>query len=83
MKIIASWKSIKSEENRYRFYSIILARDLWGDEVLIKRWGRIGEGKRESYIWLEDHEELLNKIEEIKEKREKHEYQLEGKGLFN
>ncbi|PTD94918.1 hypothetical protein C9439_00035, partial [archaeon SCG-AAA382B04] len=41
-KLIASWRSVKPEENRFRFYSISLGKDLWGDEVLVKRWGRIG-----------------------------------------
>ena len=80
-KLIASWRSVKPEENRYRFYSISLGQDLWGNEVLVKRWGRIGGHKKENYIWPDSQRELMDKIEEIKEKREEHNYKLK-KGLL-
>ncbi len=76
-KLIASWRSVKPEENRSRFYSISLGEDLWGDEFLIKRWGRIGGRKRETYLWPESHRELMDKIDEIKERRNNHGYRLE------
>jgi len=75
-KLIASWRSVKPEENRFRFYSLSLGEDLWGEEVLVKRWGRIGGRKRENYIWPESHRELLELIDEIKEKRSEHAYRL-------
>jgi len=76
-KLIASWRSVRPEENRFRFYSLSLGEDLWGEEVLVKRWGRIGGRKRENYIWPESHRELMDKIDEIKEQRSKHGYRLE------
>ncbi|MBS3792158.1 WGR domain-containing protein [Candidatus Bipolaricaulota bacterium] len=81
-KIIASWRSVKPEENRFRFYSISLGEDLWGEEVLVKRWGRIGERKRENYIWPDSHQELINLIDDIKEDRNNHGYELD-KGFFS
>ncbi|MFP4647438.1 MAG: WGR domain-containing protein [Candidatus Acetothermia bacterium] len=81
-KLIASWKSIKPEENRYRHYSLKLEEDLWGNEMLVKRWGRIGGRKREAYFWLESHQELLEKIEEVAGKRVDHGYRAE-KALFS
>ncbi|MEF8798893.1 MAG: WGR domain-containing protein [Candidatus Bipolaricaulota bacterium] len=80
-KLIASWRSVDPEENRFRFYSISLGEDLWGEEVLVKRWGRIGGRKRENYLWPESHRELMELIEGIKEKRSKHGYRLE-RGLM-
>ena len=80
--LIASWKSIKPEENRYRHYSLRLEKDLWGDEVLIKRWGRLNERKRENYFWVKDQGDLLRKIEEVADIREMHGYRLK-KNLFN
>jgi len=82
-KLIASWRSVKPEENRFRFYSIYLGEDLWGKEVLVKRWGRIGGRKRENYIWPESHQELLDRIDEIKERRADHGYRLEQGVLAN
>ena len=82
-KLIASWRSVKPEENRFRFYSLSLGEDLWGEEVLVKRWGRIGGRKRENYIWPESHRELMNKIDEIKEQRSRHGYELERGVMAN
>ena len=81
-KLIASWRSVKPKENRFRFYSISLGKDLWGEEVLVKRWGRINGRKRENYIWPESHSNLIEKIERIKERREKHGYTLKRGSLF-
>ena len=82
-KLIASWRSVKPKENRFRFYSIHLGEDLWGNEMLVKRWGRIGGRKRENYIWPETHRELVELIDDIKEKRSEHDYQLERGVLAN
>lgn len=82
-KLIASWRSVKPSENRFRFYSLSLGEDLWGEEVLVKRWGRIGGRKRENYIWPESQRELLELIDRIKERREEHDYQLERGVLAN
>ena len=82
-KLIASWRSVKPEENRFRFYSLSLGEDLWGEEVLVKRWGRIGGRKRENYIWPDSQQELMNLIENIKEKRNEHDYKLERGILSN
>jgi len=75
-KLIASWRSVKPEENRFRFYSLSLGEDLWGEEVLVKRWGRIGGQSYENYIWPESHRELLDLIDDIKERRGEHDYRL-------
>jgi predicted DNA-binding WGR domain protein len=34
--------SIDPAENRYRFYRISHQRTLWGEDVLIQTWGRLG-----------------------------------------
>ncbi len=75
-KLIASWRSVKPEENRFRFYSLSLGEDLWGNEVLVKRWGRIGERKKENYIWPDSYQELMEHINNIKKDRKEHDYQL-------
>jgi len=82
-KLIASWRSVKPEENRFRFYAISVGEDLWGDEVLVKRWGRIGCRKRENYFWPDSYRELMEMIEDIKETREDHGYRLERGVMAN
>lgn len=82
-KLIASWQSVRPDENRFRFYSISLGEDLWGNEVLVKRWGRIGGRKRENYIWPDSYRELVGLIDKIKEQRNKHGYKLKRGILAN
>lgn len=82
-KLIASWQSVKPNENRFRFYSLSLGEDLWGNEVLVKRWGRIGGRKRENYIWPETHRELMDLIDRIKNLRNNHGYELKRGVLAN
>ncbi len=79
--LIASWKSVKPAENRYRHYSLRLEEDLWGNEVLVKRWGRMGGRKKENYFWVENHRELLEKVKEVAGRRGEHEYKLENQLL--
>lgn len=82
-KLIASWQSVKPEENRFRYYSISIGEDLWGEEVLVKRWGRIGGRKSENYIWPDSHRELVELIDRIKKQRNKHGYELNQGILAN
>lgn len=82
-KLIASWRSVDPQENRFRFYSISLGEDLWGEEILVKRWGRIGGRKRENYIWPDSHRDLMKLIEDIKDERRKHGYKVERGILAN
>ena len=53
------WESIKPEENRYRFYSLSVGPDLWGDPCLVSRWGRLWESSsREAFNWPEAEAEV-------------------------
>lgn len=36
------FQQIDPARNRARFYSLDITRTLWGEVVLIRRWGRIG-----------------------------------------
>lgn len=75
-ELIARWRSVKRKENRFRHYSLSLSRDLWGREVLIKRWGRIGHQKVESYYRPKSYLDLLEEIRKTASTRREHGYQL-------
>lgn len=41
-------QSVEPTRNRARFYSMAVVRDLFGDWVLVRSWGRIGTKGREA-----------------------------------
>ncbi|MCF7875626.1 WGR domain-containing protein [Candidatus Bipolaricaulota bacterium] len=82
-EVLISWRSVDPEENRFRFYSLSLGEDLWGDEVLVKRWGRIGGRKRENYYWPDSYQDLLEEIKETAKRRERHGYQVKKQKLLS
>jgi predicted DNA-binding WGR domain protein len=70
------WKSIRPEENRYRYYSLTVDRDLWGELCLVRRWGRIWSGSREVYAWPETEAEVDRIVRETHLSRSRHGYRL-------
>lgn len=52
------WRCIDAAENKARWYSLTTAVDLWGNTIVIRRWGRIGGGQRERISWPADQVEL-------------------------
>jgi predicted DNA-binding WGR domain protein len=40
-------RRIDAESGAARFYSLVVERDLFGQVVLVRHWGRIGTGGRE------------------------------------
>ena len=70
------WKSIRPEENRYRFYSLSVQRDLWGKWGVVRCWGRIGGGSKERYLWPEREEEVQDIFRAVHQSRLRHGYTL-------
>ncbi len=68
------WQSIDPEKNRYRFYSLSLSVDLWGETFLIQHWGRIGTKGQRKFVWLPT-AELDKYVQQILHQRELHGYQ--------
>lgn len=73
-KLIASWRSINPEENRFRHYSLTLEKNLWGREVLVKRWGRIGHQKVVKYYRPKSYGDLVEEIRKVAALRREHGY---------
>jgi predicted DNA-binding WGR domain protein len=80
LEIRLCWKSIRPEENRYRFYSLSVQQDLWGRPCVILRWGRIWGGSREKLVWIKTTEELKRLVAETHVNRSRHGYTLVQKG---
>lgn len=53
---------IDPDTNKARWYYINTATDLFGETVLIKRWGRIGRTGQEKLEWFESSTALKAEI---------------------
>ena len=65
-------RSIDPVRNRFRFYSLRLDRDLWGQRTLIRRYGRIGTNGHiyvESVSNISDAKKRMSELVEAKMKR--------------
>ncbi|MFQ5795872.1 MAG: WGR domain-containing protein [Candidatus Bipolaricaulia bacterium] len=70
------WKSIDPKENRQRYYSVLLEEDLWGEQRLIQRWGRVGSRPQEKATRVEGDEDLKQQLRRIHRERTAHGYEL-------
>ncbi len=76
------WQLIDPSTNKARWYSLTTSKDLWGNTVLIKRWGRINRIGQQQFEWFDDEESLLRAIQTTHQKRMQHQYQVvENKDL--
>lgn len=66
--------SINKEENRYRDYTMIIEKSLFGHFLLTCCWGRIGNKKRQQTMIFDKLEDCLKQFDRIKKTREKHNY---------
>lgn len=74
MTALYCWKSINPKQNRYRYYSLLVQRDLWGQLCVVKRWGRLSGGAREKFTWVGSDDELEALITKVRRQRELHGY---------
>ena len=75
---LGKWTSIDPNRNRFRFYRVYLAEDLWGDTAVIKRWGRIGHRPRQQIFWPQSDAELARLLQYTILRRIHHGYRLTG-----
>jgi len=61
--------------NKRRFYSIYIAKTIFGDWALIKEWGRIGSPGTVREEWFDDEKQAINKAIVIVKRRLKNGYQ--------
>ena len=71
--------SINIDENRFRFYSMDIEINLFGSHILTCGWGRIGKPINTRIAHYGTYDECLEKMKEIKEIREDHNYIELGK----
>ncbi len=70
------WQLIDPITNKARWYSLTISKDLWGNMVLIKRWGRINRIGQQQFEWFDDEESLLRTIQTTHQRRIQHQYQF-------
>lgn len=69
------WEKVDPESGQRRFYIAELRQDLWGDWLLVKAWGRIGQKpSRVVIVPVNTPEEALELAEHIENTRKKHQY---------
>lgn len=68
---------IDADTNKARWYYIDTATDLFGETVLVKRWGRIGRTGQEKLEWFDDLKALEDAIDYITRRRLQHKYLIE------
>ena len=74
--------SIDPSENRYRFYRLSQQRTLWGEDVLVQTWGRLGTDGQSQLHFLGDAEQVQTAMAKLLRRRLQHGYQVvEGHGL--
>jgi predicted DNA-binding WGR domain protein len=68
--------SIDPGKNRYRSYRISQQRTLWGEDVLVQTWGRLGTDGRSRVCFLESAEQAEVLLAKLLRRRLQHGYQL-------
>ena len=51
--------------NMRRFYALSLENSLFGDILLVRRWGRIGTHGRVRFDWFDDPDDAANELTRI------------------
>jgi predicted DNA-binding WGR domain protein len=64
--------------NMRRFYTLSLENSLFGDILLVRRWGRIGTHGRVRFDWFEDLAEAANELTRIASVKARRGYQELG-----
>lgn len=67
-------QSVDQSRNRARFYSMAVVRDLFGDWVLVRRWGRIGTTGRSSTRMYASAGEALSDLSDTSEAKRRRGY---------
>lgn len=68
------WTLIDPEANKARWYYMTTSKDLFGDTVLIRRWGRINRRGQERFETFESDEALEKAVHQIIKRRLQHGY---------
>jgi len=71
-----SWGRFNREGDLTRWYYLISDEDLWGNPIVVKRWGCVYGRRKEKIEWLRGVEELRKVILRTEELMRQRGYQL-------
>lgn len=71
-------KSVKPDENRYRYYTMFVQQSLFGGFLLTKNWGRIGSKGRTAVAGFSSMKDLEKEVALILRTRQRHGYIVTG-----
>ena len=62
-------------KNQNRYYSLCVAKTLFGDYALMRQWGRIGNrGGRRLSVWYDTEKEAQQALETLQKRKQKRGY---------
>jgi len=67
-------RRVDPSRNMARFYALSIERSLFGEAILVRRWGRIGTHGRRREMWFGRAERALSALEELRRAKERRGY---------
>ena len=67
-------QSIDPSRNRFRFYNMVLQKDLFGNHYFIRHWGRIGSKGKTKSCFYKDESKVYKDVAKIIHTRLLHGY---------
>jgi len=74
--------SVDSSRNRYRIYRLMWQPTLWGEDVLVQTWGRLGTDGRSRICFLTDAQQAQTAMTELVRRRFLHGYAIPEPALL-
>lgn len=71
-------EQVNAAENRFRFYALSIEQTLFGEPVLVRRWGRIGTRGRIRLETCESDLDAIRLFADHLKKRKAHAYQVQA-----
>ena len=65
---------VDPENNLARFYFMDVSPTLFGDWVLLREWGRIGQSGQKRWDWFTDEKAALSALQGIQKQKERKGY---------
>ncbi len=67
-------RRIDPSRNMARFYALSLERSLFGETIVVRRWGRIGTHGQRRELWFGGHESASAAIEALRQAKRRRGY---------
>lgn len=69
-------QTVQEQENRPRFYQMLIQKDLLDGWQLVREWGEQGKAGRVKKDYFEDHEDALGALLVVRDAQIKRGYQI-------